>query len=114
MQIFSLHNKQEQVVYQEAQEGFHYEESPNQTYENAIYVLITFCCSLLLPPHISKNGYDMVREVGMTKNYQNINYVPVPVERGQARSYCSTPRYIHDDKTNIVESAEINVTPVDI
>ena len=46
MQIFSLDNMQEQVVYQEAQEGFHYEESvfipPNHTYENAIYVLMTF------------------------------------------------------------------------
>ena len=50
----------------------------------------------------------------MTKNYQNINYVLVPVERGQARSYCSTPIYIHGDKTHIVESAEINVTSVDI
>ena len=50
----------------------------------------------------------------MTKNYQDINYVLVPVERGQARSYCSTPIYINDDKTNIVESAEINLTPVAI
>ena len=55
----------------------------------------------------------MVREVCITKSYQNINYVLVSVERGQARSYCSAPIYIHDDKTHIVESAEINVTPVD-